>query len=70
MEFKDIYKLEVIASRYENLLKEEKKRRILIYGIYCQETMDINVVEFVFKKLVNYKVLAKKYQNLKVFKIK
>jgi hypothetical protein len=34
MKFKGIYKLEVIALRDENLLKEEKKRRILIYGIY------------------------------------
>lgn len=72
MKFKGIYKLEVIALRYENLLKEEKKRRILIYGIYWQETMDIDVAEFVLRKPVNCEVLTKKkkYQSLKVFKIK
>jgi hypothetical protein len=28
MEFKDIYKLKVWATRYENLLKEEKEKKI------------------------------------------
>jgi hypothetical protein len=31
MEFKDIYKLKVWATRYENLLKEEKEKKFLIY---------------------------------------
>ena len=43
-----IYELEVKASRYENLLKEEVRKQMpqFIKHIIKKETVDVDVVEF------------------------
>jgi len=67
MKFKDIYELGVKASRYEKLMKEVE-RKILIYGTYYQETLDVDmdIAEFVFCEPIVCDVLAKK--NVKTLK--
>lgn len=67
MKFKDIYELEVKASRYEKLMKEVE-RKILIYGTYYQETVDVDmdIAEFVFGEPIVCDVIAKK--NVKTLK--
>jgi len=47
MKFKDIYELGVRASRYDSLLREEVDKKIPIYRTYYQETIDMDVVEFI-----------------------
>jgi hypothetical protein len=47
MKFKDIYELGVRASRYDSLLREEVNKKIPIYRTYYQETIDMDVVEFI-----------------------
>jgi hypothetical protein len=67
MKFKDIYEWEVKASRYEKLMKEVE-RKILIYGTYYQETVDVDmdIAEFVFGEPIVCDVIAKK--NVKTLK--
>lgn len=67
MKFKDIYELGVKASRYEKLMKEVE-RKILIYGTYYQETLDVDmdIAEFVFGEPIVCDVIAKK--NVKTLK--
>lgn len=59
----------VRASRYEKLMKEVE-RKILIYGTYYQETVDVDIdmdiTEFVFGGPIVCDVLTKK--NVKTLK--
>jgi len=61
IKFKDIYELGVRASRYEKLMKEVE-RKILIYGTYYQESVnvDMDIAEFVFDEPIICDVLTKK----------
>ena len=47
MKFKDIYELGARVPRYTSLLREEVEKKVRIYRTYYQETVDVNIVEFV-----------------------
>jgi hypothetical protein len=58
MKFKYIYELGARVSRYKSLLREEVEKKILIYRTYCQETVDVNIVEFVNGEPIVYNSLT------------
>jgi len=40
--------------------KKKVERKVIIYGTYCQEIMDIDVAEFISGEPIIYEVLIKK----------
>jgi hypothetical protein len=60
MKFNNIYESGVRASKYKSLLREEVEKNVPIYGTYYQETVDVDVVEFINGELLIYDALTKK----------
>jgi hypothetical protein len=60
IKFNNIYESGVRASKYKSLLREEVEKNVPIYGTYYQETVDVDVVEFINGELLIYDALTKK----------